>query len=539
MPTANDTYDFIVTGAGSAGCAVAGRLSESGRWRVLLLEAGGRDLNPWIHIPLGYTKTFANPRYNWMFESEPEKELNNRTLYQPRGKVLGGTSSINGMVYMRGTPSDYDGWRQRGCEGWDWDSVLPFFKKAEDQERGADDFHGVGGPLHVSNPVRSPLGDAMVAASIQAGIPANDDFNGARQEGVGYYQTTTTRRRRWSSARAYLGPARGRQNLTVVTNAHATRILLESGRAVGIEYVSPGGRWTARARGEIIVSGGVYGSPQLLQLSGLGPGELLNQFGIEVVRDMPGVGKNLHDHFNTYLVWRCPQKITVNDMAMSPALKVKALAQYLTSRSGHLSNAGIYAGALVRTDPRLEQPDLQINMSGWSAMERARTGLKPHPFSAFTFSPVHLRPEGRGWVRIKSPDPLGPPAIQFNFLSSDYDFQALIYGAKLSRKIAAQPALKQYIGEEVLPGPAVQSDDQMIEEIRVRGVSNLHPVGTCRMGREVDAVVDPRLRVHGVERLRVADASIMPQVPGGNTNAPSIMIGEKCAAMVLEDVMGA
>jgi choline dehydrogenase len=537
MPTAYDTYDFIVTGAGSAGCAVAGRLSESGRWRVLLLEAGGRDLNPWIHIPLGYTKTFANPRYNWMFESEPEKELNNRTLYQPRGKVLGGTSSINGMVYMRGTSSDYDGWRQRGCEGWDWDSVLPFFKKAEDQERGADEFHGVGGPLHVSNPVRSPLGDAMVAASIQAGIPANDDFNGARQEGVGYYQTTTTRRRRWSSARAYLGPARGRRNLTVVTNAHATRILFESGRAVAVEYVTPGGRRTARAQGEIIVSGGVYGSPQLLQLSGLGPGELLNQFGIGVVRDMPGVGKNLHDHFNTYLVWRCPQRITVNDMAMSSALKVKALAQYLTSRSGHLSNAGIYAGALVRTDPRLEEPDLQINMSGWSAMERARTGLKPHPFSAFTFSPVHLRPEGRGWVRIKSPDPLAPPAIQFNFLSSDYDFQALIYGAKLSRKIAAQPALKPYVGEEVVPGPEVQTDDHMIEEIRVRGVSNLHPVGTCRMGREIDAVVDPRLRVHGVERLRVADASIMPQVPGGNTNAPSIMIGEKCAAMVLEDVL--
>ena len=235
MTTADDTFDFIVTGAGSAGCAVAGRLSESGRWRVLLLEAGGRDSNPWIHIPLGYTKTFTNPRVNWMFESEPEKELNNRTLYQPRGKVLGGTSSINGMVYMRGTSTDYDGWRQRGCEGWDWDSVLPFFKKAEDQERGGDDFHGVGGPLHVSNPVRSPLGDAMVAASIEAGIPANPDFNGARQEGVGYYQTTTTNRRRWSSARAYLGPARGRQNLTVATNAHATSILFESGRAVGVE----------------------------------------------------------------------------------------------------------------------------------------------------------------------------------------------------------------------------------------------------------------------------------------------------------------
>ena len=291
---------------------------------MLLLEAGGRDSNPWIHIPLGYTKTFTNPRVNWMFESEPEKELNNRTLYQPRGKVLGGTSSINGMVYMRGTPTDYDDWRQRGCEGWDWDSVLPFFKKAEDQERGADDFHGVGGPLHVSNPVRSPLGDAMVAAAIEAGIPANPDFNGARQEGVGYYQTTTTNRRRWSSARAYLSQARGRQNLTVETDAHATRILFEGGRAVGVEYHTPDGRKTAWARGEIIVSGGVYGSPQLLQLSGLGPADLLSEFGIPVVRDMAGVGKNLHDHFNTYLVCRCPQKVTVNDMAMSPTLKLKA-----------------------------------------------------------------------------------------------------------------------------------------------------------------------------------------------------------------------
>src|SRR6266480_743479 len=535
MTTADETYDFIVTGAGSAGCAVAGRLSESGHWRVLLLEAGGRDSNPWIHIPLGYTKTFTNPRVNWLFESEPEKELNSRTLYQPRGKVLGGTSSINGMVYMRGTSTDYDGWRQRGCEGWDWDSVLPFFKKAEDQERGADEFHGVGGPLHVSNPVRSPLGDAMVAASIEAGIPANPDFNGTRQEGVGYYQTTTTNRRRWSSARAYLGPARRRQNLTVATNAHATRILFEAGRAVGVEYHTPAGRKTARARGEIIVSGGVYGSPQLLQLSGLGPAELLRQHGIPVVHDMPGVGSHLHDHFNTYLVYRCSQPITINDLAMSGMRKLTAGVQYALTRSGHLSNAGIYAGAFVRSDPRLEQPDLQINMFGWSALERLRTGIKPHPFSAFTLSPVHLRPEGRGTVKIKSPDPLAPPAIHFNFLASDYDYQALIYGTRLSRKIAAQPALKPFIMEEVIPGPAVQTDDDIIEEIRVRGVSNLHPVGTCRMGRETDAVVDPRLKVYGVEGLRVADASIMPQVPGGNTNAPSIMIGEKCAAMVLQD----
>ncbi|HEY8874207.1 MAG TPA: choline dehydrogenase [Stellaceae bacterium] len=534
-----EIFDFIVTGAGSAGCPVAARLSESGRYRVLLLEAGGVDRNPWIHIPLGYTQTYTDPRVNWMFESEPEPQLNGRTLYQPRGKVLGGTSSINGMVYMRGTPSDYDNWRQRGCEGWDWEHVLPFFRKAEDQERGADEFHGVGGPLHVSNPVLSPLGDAMVAAAIEAGIPANPDFNGARQEGVGYYQTTTNNRRRWSAARAYLRAAKNRANLRVATNAHATRILIEDGRAVGVEYLTPEGLLTARCRGEVIVSGGVYGSPQLLQLSGLGPAAVLQQCGVPVVRDMPGVGAHLHDHFNTYLVWRCSQPVTINDLAMSALQKLKAGVQYAVNRSGHLSNAGIYAGAFVKSDPRLEQPDLQINMFGWSAMERLRTGIKPHPFSAFTMSPVHLRPEGRGTVNIKSADPLAPPAIQFNFLASDYDFQALIYGTRLSRKIAEQPALKPFVLDEVIPGTAVQSDDEIIEEIRVRGVSNLHPVGTCRMGREPDAVVDPRLRVHGIQGLRVADASIMPQVPGGNTNAPSIMIGEKCAAMILEDARDA
>jgi choline dehydrogenase len=318
-------------------------------------------------------------------------------------------------------------------------------------------------------------------------------------------------------------------------NAHATRILIENGRAVGVTYVSGGVSRTARAKGEVIVSGGVFNSPQLLQLSGLGPTAVLQAAGVSVVRDMPGVGAHLHDHFNTYLVYRCSQPVTINDLAMSAMQKLKAGVQYAVNRSGHLSNAGIYAGAFVRSDPRLEQPDLQINMFGWSAMERLRTGIKPHPFSAFTLSPVHLRPEGRGTVRIKSPDPLAPPAIQFNFLASDYDFQALIYGTRLSRKIAAQPALKPFVVEEVLPGTAVQTDDDIIEEIRVRGVSNLHPVGTCRMGREPDAVVDPRLRVHGIAGLRVADASIMPQVPGGNTNAPSIMIGEKCAAMILED----
>src|SRR5271163_1089892 len=345
MPDSQDTYDFIVTGAGSAGCAVAGRLSESGKYRVLLLEAGTKDTNPWIHVPLGYTKTYTDPKVNWMFDSEPEKELNGRTLYQPRGKVLGGTSSINGMVYMRGTPTDYDGWRQKGCEGWAYDDVLPYFKKAEDQERGPDEFHGSGGPLHVSNPVRCALGDAMVQAALEAGVPANNDFNGAKQEGAGYYQTTTTNRRRWSSARAYLGPARGRQNLTIATNAHATRILFENDRAVGIEYHTPAGHMTARVRGEIVVSGGVYGSPQLLQLSGVGPGDLLAEFGIKVVCDRTGVGKHLHDHFNTYLVWRCAQKVTYNDLAASPMRQLMAGLQYVVTRSGYLSSAGIYAGA--------------------------------------------------------------------------------------------------------------------------------------------------------------------------------------------------
>ncbi len=539
----NNTYDFIVTGAGSAGCAVAGRLSESGKYRVLLLEAGTKDTNPWIHVPLGYTKTYTDPKVNWMFDSEPEKELNGRTLYQPRGKVLGGTSSINGMVYMRGTPTDYDGWRQKGCEGWAYDDVLPFFKKAEDQERGPSEFHGADAvsAAHVFEPGalrarrRNGAGGGRGRRPGQRGFQRRDAGGGRllpdddhQPPALVVLHAPLSRSRR-----------KGRANLTIATEAHATRILFEGNKAVGVEYQTPSGKEVAWAKGEIVASGGVYGSPQLLQLSGIGPGELLQEFGVPVVRDMEGVGKHLHDHFNTYLVWRCSQKVTLNDLAASPLRKLTQGMQYVFTRSGQLANAGIYAGAFVKSDPRLEQPDLQINMFGWSAFERLRTGIKPHPFSAFTMSPVHLRPEGRGTVKIKSADPLSAPAIRFNFLASEYDFQALIYGTRFSRKIAEQAALKPFIVEEVIPGPQCQTDDQIKEEIRVRGVSNLHPVGTCRMGREIDSVVDPRLRVHGIERLRVADASIMPQVPGGNTNAPSIMIGEKCAAMILEDARAA
>ncbi|MBN8926518.1 MAG: choline dehydrogenase [Rhodospirillales bacterium 69-11] len=531
-----DAFDYIVTGAGSAGCVLAARLSESGRHRVLLLEAGPRDTNPWIHIPLGFARTFVDPKVNWKFESQPQPQLANRQLYLPRGKTLGGTSSINGMVYIRGNHRDYDEWRQRGCVGWDWDSVLPFFKKAENQARGADPYHGVDGPLRVSDqPRRFELADAVLDACEQAGVPRNPDFNGARQDGCGYYQTTTGDRRRWSAARAYLRPARGRPNLEIRTGAHATRVLVEGGRAVGVEYAGPEGRRIAHARAEVIVSGGAYGSPQLLLLSGIGPTDHLQAMGIEVLRDLPAVGSNLHDHFNTYLSWRCARPVTLNDLENSMLRKAAAGLRYALFRDGPMASNGIHAGLFTRSDERLERPDLQINLLEWSTLERTKQRVVPHPFPGFTLSPVHLRPDGRGTVRLSSPDPLAPPAVSFDFLKTEYDLQALLAGIRLARRIAAQPALRRYVVEELAPGPAAQDDAALEAFVRQTGISNHHPASSCAMGTGPNSVVDPRLRVHGVDGLRVADASIMPVVVGGNTNAPTIMIGEKAAAMILED----
>ena len=534
------SFDYIVTGAGSAGCAIAARLSENGRHRVLLLEAGPEDRAFWLHVPAGYSRLFANPRLNWMFESEPEPELEGRTMYQPRGKVLGGTSSINGMVYMRGNPADYDLWRQRGCTGWDWDSVLPYFRKAEDQERGPDAAHGVGGPLRVSDQaVHWELGDHFIAAALEAGLPANNDFNDGEQEGAGPFQSTTNRKRRWSTATAYLKPARARPNLAIRTGAHATRLVIEDGRARGVEFRCDGVTNIARARGEIVVCGGVYGSPQLLQLSGLGPGELLRQFTIPVVRDMPAVGADLQDHFYVRLAFRCTERLTLNEIANSPVKKLLAGLQYVLFKTGPLTSNGICAGGFARSDPRLERPDIQLNFSVWSFAERTQRGVVPHPFPGFTISAVHLRPDARGSVMLKSPDPLAAPAIRFNFLRTSYDLQALTAGMRLARKITRQPALARYVAEELVPGARVESDADFEAAIRKNAVSNLHPVGTCRMGADEAAVVDPRLRVNGIAGLRVVDASVMPSVPAGNTNAPTIMIAEKAADMILADAHAA
>ena len=535
-----DTYDYIITGAGSAGCVLAARLTESGRYRVLLLEAGGRDSNPWIHIPMGYAKTFVDPRVNWKFESEPEPELNGRTMYQPRGKVLGGTSSINGMIYMRGNAADYDQWRQLGNAGWDYDSVLPYFRKAEDNQRGADDYHGSGGPLRVSDqPYEWEIAKLLLTACQQAGIAFNPDFNGASQEGCGYYQTTTKDKRRWSTAAAYLRIARTRPNLTITTKAHSTRILFHGTRATGVEFRTPAGLRVAHAGREVIVSGGAYGSPQLLQLSGLGPAHHLADVGIAVVRDIPGVGSNLQDHFNTFCTYRISRNLSLNALHYSMSRKLIAGARYMLLRSGPMSGNGIYVGALVRSDQRLERPDLQFNLSAWSTIDRTADRVISHPFPGISISPVHLAPQGRGSVRLRDSDPLAPPRISFNFLRNDSDMRVMIAGVRIARSIARSAALRPLVVEETAPGSAADSDAAIAEDVRRRGVSNLHPAGTCGMGQGPMAVVDPRLRVHGIGGLRVVDASIMPVIVAGNTNAPTIMIAEKAADMIQQDARAA
>jgi choline dehydrogenase len=527
-------FDYVIVGAGSAGCVLANRLSADGRHSVLLLEAGPSDKNIWIHVPIGYGKLFKDKSVNWMYQTEPEPGLGGRQVFQPRGKVLGGSSSINGLLYVRGQHEDYDRWRQLGNVGWGYDDVLPYFKKAEDQIRGADQYHGTGGPLSVSDwRHHDPLSEAFVRAAVEAGIPYNPDFNGATQEGAGFFQTTTRRGRRASSAFSYLRPARGRANLRVETDALAQRVLFEGRRARAVEYRQNGVMRSARARREILVSSGAYNSPQLLQLSGVGPASLLKQHGIDVVLDAPGVGHDLQDHLQVRLVMRCAQKVTLNDVVANPLRSVLAGAQYAAFRKGPLTIAAGTSGAFFKTSPRLASPDIQIHFIPFST---DKMGEKLHAFSGFTASVCQLRPESRGALTIRSADPAVPPEIRINYLATETDRTAFIDGIRILRDILAKPALKPFVVDEAYPGSDKVSDEDILDYCRQTGSTVYHPTSTCRMGNDPLAVVDQRLRVRGIEGLRVVDASVMPDLMSGNTNAPTIMIAEKASDMILEDI---
>src|SRR4051794_13539891 len=526
-------FDYVIVGAGSAGCVLANRLSADGKHSVLLLEAGPKDSNLWIHVPLGYGKLFKEKTVNWMYQTEPEPGLNGRQVFQPRGKVLGGSSSINGLLYVRGQHEDYDRWRQRGNAGWGYDDVLPYFKKAENQQRGADKYHGTDGPLPVSDWRHAdPLSEAFVVAAAEAGIPTNPDFNGATQEGAGFFQTTTRRGRRASSAFSYLRPAKNRRNLHIETSALAQRILFEGRRARAVEYKQEGRVRAARARKEVLVSSGAYNSPQLLQLSGVGPADLLRTHGIEIVLDAQGVGHDLQDHMQVRIVTRCTQKITLNDTINNPVSRVMAGVRYALTRSGPLTIAAGTSGAFFKTNPRLASPDIQIHFIPFST---DKMGEKLHPFSGFTASVCQLRPESRGSLRIKSADPNVAPEIRINYLATETDRRAFIDGIQILRRILAAPSLKAYCVEEVYPGAKATSDEDLLAYCRQTGGTVYHPTSTCRMGNDPLAVVDQRLKVRGIEGLRVVDASIMPDLMSGNTNAPTIMIAEKASDMILED----
>jgi choline dehydrogenase len=530
----SETFDFIIVGAGSAGCVLADRLTASGQHRVLLLEAGPSDRHPWLHIPLGFGKLFGDRRFNWCYATEPQPECHNREVIAPRGKVLGGSSAINGLIYIRGQAEDFDHWRQLGNAGWSFDDVLPYFRKSEDNERGADDFHGAGGPLAVSD-LRDdhPLVQAYVEAALQCGYPRNDDFNGAVQEGAGYYQTTMRNGVRASTAAGYLKQARRRANLGVVPNALATRILFDTRRATGVEYVVGNDKRSARANAEVIVASGAFNSPQLLQLSGLGPASLLQSHGIAVIADAPGVGSDLNDHISGRIILRCKEPITLNDAVRTWSGKLSHGLHYVLTRRGYLAVPAVSAGCFLRAHPASATPDSQCSISLFSAQT---IGGDLHPFPGVTGNCVLLRPESRGFVRIKSPDPHQAPAIHPNYLATQRDRETIVAGVKAMRGIFQAPAMARHIAEEIEPGKGCVNDDELLDFIRRRGSTTYHPVGTCRMGQDRNAVVDERLRVRGIAGLRVVDASIMPAVVSGNTNAATIMIGEKGADMILEDV---
>ncbi len=535
-----DRYDYIVVGAGSAGSAVAGRLAESGRYRVLLLEAGPSDLRFWVQLPIGYGKTFYDPSVNWMYQSEPVPGFGGRRAYVPRGKVLGGSSSINAMVYARGQAGDFDDWEAAGNPGWGWKDVLPVYKRMEDHDLGPGPWHGAGGPLHVTDITEAahPIMRSYLEAGSQAGIPLNPDLNGATIEGIGLYQINTRAGLRMSAARAYLWPARRRANLTIETGALASRILFEGTRATGIAYLKQGRSLEAQAGREVILAGGAINTPQLLQLSGIGPAEVLKSCGIEVRQDSPAVGLHLQDHLCIDLVYRS-RRPTLNDDLNNWPGRLKAGLRYLLTRGGPLSLSINQGGGFIRSSPDRKRPDLQIYFSPLSYekfVPGVRALTRPDLFSGFSTSASPCRPTSRGYLKIRSADPAAAPSIQPNYLATDGDVAEMLMGVRFLRRLAAMPAMAAVVEQEIRPGPAIDRDEALVADIRERSYSVFHPVGSCRMGPDPrNSVVDARLRVHGLASLRVIDASIFPTITSGNTNAPAMMVGEKGAQMVLND----
>lgn len=524
-------FDYVIVGGGTAGCVLASRLTEDQNVRVLLLEAGGEDRGFWLNIPAGFGKLLNDKRFNWRFHTEPEPSTNDRVISVPRGKGLGGSSSINGMVYIRGQHEDFDTWRQMGNEGWSFADVLPYFKLQEDYA-GENGFRGKGGPLSVINVSERPaLAEAFISAAIQAGYERNPDYNGASQDGFGYYQANQRDGRRWSASTAYLHPARGRKNLVVVTGAHVTRVLQSGKKITGVEY-RQGGEVKQVSAGETILAAGAIQTPQILEMSGIGDPAVLQQFGISVLHPLVGVGANYADHFCTRMNWRVNQPITLNEQTRGLAL-VRAVAKYFLTRKGILSLGTGLAHGFVRTTEREASPDVQLFFMHASYANAAERVLDRQP--GMTVGVTQLRPESRGTIHIKSADPMVPPAIRPNFLSSATDQKVLADGMKLVRKIMEQDAIRPFISSEMSPGPQVQSDADWLAFTRSNGQTIYHPVGTCRMGKDDEAVVDARLKVRGVTGLRVVDASIMPTQISGNTMAAVVMIAEKASAMIRED----